>query len=142
MNVAGDGDAFWHASFHPSEMIFTIPSSHIYYRSVECFQEVLIHKHRCTLMPLEKVIDAFERNLFGTSALLSVFSQREKNNNRGQVFFVFPISCSPPSVPFLSTSFALSRRIITVLLNILFSSILSFYSPDKCHPSPAKGFRK
>lgn len=84
MNVAGDGDgdAFWHASSHPSEMIFTRPSSHIYYRSIERFQTVLIHKHRCTLMPLEKVIDSFERNLFGTSALSSVFSQREKQQQQ------------------------------------------------------------
>ncbi len=123
MNVSGDG----HASlthFWPSlrDDFYNTIFSHLL-PSVECFQTVLNHEQRCTLMPLEKAIDGFERNLFGTSALLSVFSSRKK---REWISLYFPSLALQPRFFALPPPFALSRGIITVLLNISYTSIPLF----------------
>lgn len=135
MNVSGDS----HGSDRPWEMIFTIPSSHIYYPLLSAFKQSWIMSSG-TLMPLEKAIDGFERNLFGTSALLSVFSSRKKErmgslcispllfSSLGFSLFHLPLLCPGESLLFCWIFHTLQY--------------LSSHSPDKHPPSPALEFRK
>lgn len=77
-----------------SQMIFTIPYSHIYYRS-EWFQTVLIHKHRCALMPLEKVI--WKESIWHFSSFVSPREKKTTTEDGFSLYFLYNV-LSPPTL--------------------------------------------